>query len=352
MQRRRPANGATSSAWTSKRPGCSPTEFWATGICDCAAFTCTWARRSCRPSLTRRPSKRPRVVADFRRRGHEIDWINLGGGFGISYRKQEGPPASDYARVIVPAVREAGCRLGAGAGPVHRRQRRRARQPGHLHQAGGGQEVHHSGRGDERPGPPDDVRLVPPHLAGPAARCAAGRLRGRRSRLRTSPTLSDRSASRAISWPRTAVCPSVDRGDYLVTFSAGAYGMAMSSNYNGRPAARSDGRRQDGPPHPPPRDVCRSRRARAALIGGRLDVVPTIVTIATSGRLASNPQQACSRGGRRSTGPSSGPISSIRGAVEKRNGCGARETVDEATRTRRHGPRSPADSLLRSKTSV
>jgi diaminopimelate decarboxylase len=31
--------------------------------------------------------------------------------------------------------------------------------------------------------------------------------------------------------------PALARGDLLATFSAGAYGMAMSSNYNGRPRA-------------------------------------------------------------------------------------------------------------------
>ena len=31
--------------------------------------------------------------------------------------------------------------------------------------------------------------------------------------------------------------PPMKRGDLLATFSAGAYGMAMSSNYNGRPRA-------------------------------------------------------------------------------------------------------------------
>jgi diaminopimelate decarboxylase len=31
--------------------------------------------------------------------------------------------------------------------------------------------------------------------------------------------------------------PPLQRGDLLATFSAGAYGMAMSSNYNGRPRA-------------------------------------------------------------------------------------------------------------------
>jgi diaminopimelate decarboxylase len=31
--------------------------------------------------------------------------------------------------------------------------------------------------------------------------------------------------------------PPMQRGDLLATFSAGAYGMAMSSNYNARPRA-------------------------------------------------------------------------------------------------------------------
>jgi diaminopimelate decarboxylase len=31
--------------------------------------------------------------------------------------------------------------------------------------------------------------------------------------------------------------PPLKRGDFLATFSAGAYGMAMSSNYNSRPRA-------------------------------------------------------------------------------------------------------------------
>ncbi len=56
------------------------------------------------------------VVAEFRRRGHDTNWINLGGGFGISYRKEEGPPAANYANVIVPTVQKAGCRLALEPG--------------------------------------------------------------------------------------------------------------------------------------------------------------------------------------------------------------------------------------------
>ena len=49
------------------------------------------------------------------------------------------------------------------------------------------------------------------------------------------PTSSAPSASRAIAWPRTAIFPRSIAGKLLVTFSAGAYGTAMSSNYNSRP---------------------------------------------------------------------------------------------------------------------
>ena len=53
--------------------------------------------------------------------------------------------------------------------------------------------------------------------------------------------------------------PPLQRGDLLATFSAGAYGMAMSSNYNSRPRAAEvlvDGR--DASADPPPRDLSRT----------------------------------------------------------------------------------------------
>ncbi|MBM4075791.1 MAG: diaminopimelate decarboxylase, partial [Planctomycetes bacterium] len=56
------------------------------------------------------------VVEGLRRDGHDINWLNLGGGFGISYRGNEGLPASEYAKVIVPAVKAAKCRLALEPG--------------------------------------------------------------------------------------------------------------------------------------------------------------------------------------------------------------------------------------------
>ena len=51
------------------------------------------------------------LIEKLRRQGHQIQYINMGGGFGINYRKQEALPASAFAEVILPAVKQSGCRL-------------------------------------------------------------------------------------------------------------------------------------------------------------------------------------------------------------------------------------------------
>src|SRR5258708_34739865 len=51
------------------------------------------------------------LVKQLRGQGHEISVLNMGGGFGIHYRKQEALPASEFAKVILPAVEQTKCRL-------------------------------------------------------------------------------------------------------------------------------------------------------------------------------------------------------------------------------------------------
>ena len=48
---------------------------------------------------------------------------------------------------------------------------------------------------------------------------------------------SDPSASRGTFSRATAACPLLERGDILAVGKAGAYGFAMSSQYNSRPRA-------------------------------------------------------------------------------------------------------------------
>src|SRR5256885_144750 len=51
------------------------------------------------------------LIDKLRRQGHEIEYLNMGGGFGIHYRKQEALPADAFAEVIVPGVKAAKCKL-------------------------------------------------------------------------------------------------------------------------------------------------------------------------------------------------------------------------------------------------
>ncbi len=51
------------------------------------------------------------LVLQLREQGHDIKYLNMGGGFGINYRKQEALPPSAFAEVILPAVKETGCKL-------------------------------------------------------------------------------------------------------------------------------------------------------------------------------------------------------------------------------------------------
>ena len=55
--------------------------------------------------------KAVKLVRAFREQGHDIKYLNMGGGFGIHYRKQEALPAGAFAEVIVPGVQKAGCKL-------------------------------------------------------------------------------------------------------------------------------------------------------------------------------------------------------------------------------------------------
>lgn len=182
-------------------------------------------------------------VADFaldlRKRGHDVRWFNTGGGFGIHYRGREGRPAAEFAAVILPHVRRTGCRL--------------LLEPGRFIVGNAGilvsRVLYRKEAGDRRfliqdaamndlvrpslyqafhriwpvvvppgfPAPPEDYEQDIPgterwDVVGPV--CETGDFL-------------------ALDRP----LPRLERGALLATFSAGAYGMVMSSNYNSRPRA-------------------------------------------------------------------------------------------------------------------
>lgn len=176
------------------------------------------------------------VVEKFRARGHDTRWINLGGGFGINYRKQEALPASAYAEVIVPAIKAAGCRL--------------ALEPGRFIVGNSGillSRVIYTKREGGKLFVIQDAAMN--DLVRPAMYDAFHRI------WPASPSVdppADYEAEVPGCEPADVVGPICESGDYLAkgrwlppmkrgdlvaTFSAGAYGMAMSSNYNSRPKA-------------------------------------------------------------------------------------------------------------------
>ncbi|MBY0230813.1 MAG: diaminopimelate decarboxylase [Gemmataceae bacterium] len=179
------------------------------------------------------------LIEALRKQGHEIGVLNMGGGFGIHYRKQEALPASAFAEAILPAVEATRTRL--------------VLEPGRFIVGNAGlllsRVVYTKESGGKRFLIQDAAMndLIRPTLYGSFHRIwpaepAAG--------LPAPP--EDYEAEIAGTFAQDVVGPVCESGDFLAqgrrlppmkagdlvaTFSAGAYGMAMSSNYNSRPRA-------------------------------------------------------------------------------------------------------------------
>jgi diaminopimelate decarboxylase len=177
-----------------------------------------------------------KLIATLRRQGHPIRYLNMGGGFGIHYRKQEAAPASAFAEVILPAVRETKCQLVLEPG------RFIVGNAGLLlsrvvftKESGGKHYVIQDAAMNDliRPTLYDSFHRIWP--VAPAAGLPA--------------PPADYEAPIPDTFPQSVVGPVCESGDFLAkdrnlprmarrdllaTFSAGAYGMAMSSNYNSR----------------------------------------------------------------------------------------------------------------------
>jgi diaminopimelate decarboxylase len=176
------------------------------------------------------------LIDRLRKQGHRIEYINMGGGFGIHYRKQEALPADAFAEVIVPAVKAAGCKLVLEPGRfIVGNAGILVSRVIYTKESGGKSFIIQDAAMNDLirptlydsfhriwpvapaagfPAPPEDYEADlpgtrPNDVVGPV--CESGDFLARDRRL-----------------------PPVQRGDLLATFSAGAYGMAMSSNYNSR----------------------------------------------------------------------------------------------------------------------
>lgn len=173
------------------------------------------------------------IVKDLRAKGHQTNWINLGGGFGLNYRGDEAPSAAEYAEVIVPFVKEADCRLALEPG------RSIAGNAGILvsqvvfvkHEGGKRFVIQDAAMNDlVRPAMYDSFhKLWPVKPSIPAPVDFETEIEGCSPADVVGPVCES-----GDYFAKGRSFPDVQRGDLIATFSAGAYGTVMSSNYNSR----------------------------------------------------------------------------------------------------------------------
>jgi len=163
------------------------------------------------------------LVRELREAGHAIDLLDVGGGLGIVYDRERPPSAAEYGAAVLATVGDLGCHLIA--------------EPGRWIAGNAGifvaRVLYEKQNGDKHFAVVDGAMtdLIRPTLY--------------QAYQRIEPVGPPREAQRVIDVVGP-VCESADflaqqrelpvleRGDLLAVHSAGAYGFAMSSNYNGR----------------------------------------------------------------------------------------------------------------------
>ena len=181
------------------------------------------------------------LIERLRKMGHPIAWYNMGGGYGINYKGHESKPIEEFARAILPGIKASGCRL--------------AIEPGRVIAGNAGillSRVLYTKQSGEKRFLIQDAAMN--DLIRPALYESYHRIWPVAPGVGVPPEPPDAESTAAIAgiepWDVVGpVCesgdflakdrplPRLDSGALLATFSAGAYGMVMASNYNTRPRA-------------------------------------------------------------------------------------------------------------------
>ena len=184
--------------------------------------------------------KATRLIDELSVDGFEVTMLDLGGGFGADYESEQSPLASDYAKYIVPLLKD---RVKRGLQIVL--------EPGRTIVANAGillvRVLYVKTSGDKTfaicDGGMND--LIRPshygsfHFIWPA-KVQAQHVPTRRLKNMDVPGLVPMDVVGPICESGDFLAldrplPSLKRGDLLAVFSTGAYGMAMASRYNSMP---------------------------------------------------------------------------------------------------------------------
>ena len=199
------------------------------------------------------------MVAQLRSEGMQLEYIDLGGGFGVSYDEGEaGPGAAEFAKVLVPELKRAGLRL--------------VLEPGRYILAPSGvlltrvitvKEMAEKSFVITDAGMNDLLR--PSHYA------SYHHIAGTESHPERDRIIVDVVGPICETGDFLALDREIERvleGELLVVGTAGAYGFSMASNYNARP--RPGEVMVDGDQY----TLIRKRETYDDLVRGELELLP------------------------------------------------------------------------------
>lgn len=179
------------------------------------------------------------VILEFIRQarslGAHIDYLNMGGGFGIHYRQREAIPLESFAERLVPLLEQSACRI--------------ILEPGRFIFGSGGillTQVLYVKRTPSKTFVIVDAAmndLMRPMLYNAFHHVAPVHLAAGQRDPRGQPEDETLPAVDVVGgvcestdvFARGRHLPAVQSGDLLAIFTAGAYGFSMSSTYNSRP---------------------------------------------------------------------------------------------------------------------
>ncbi|MBN1765812.1 MAG: diaminopimelate decarboxylase [Sedimentisphaerales bacterium] len=178
-------------------------------------------------------------IDELRRKGFTIDTIDIGGGFGADYTTDQAPDAAEYAGAIIPLLKDKGLCL--------------ILEPGRSISGNAGifvSRVLYTKQGGDKhfaivDGAMND--LIRPmlyeafHFIWPVTVANGFAVNTRREPMELPGTrkmdVVGPICETGDYLAKDRFLPPLKRGDLLSVFTAGAYGFAMSSQYNARPRA-------------------------------------------------------------------------------------------------------------------
>jgi diaminopimelate decarboxylase len=180
------------------------------------------------------------LIDRLNERGQRIAWFDLGGGFGVNYeRPDQALPVTEHAKALIPLLKDRGYKvalepgryIAGNAGVLLTRV---------LYRKTGGEKrfvIVDAAMNDLiRPVLYDSFHFIWP--AKPqAANVPTGRDRATQPVEGEVVDIVGPICESGDYLAKNRPLPTTQRGDLLAVFTAGAYGFAMSSNYNNRPRA-------------------------------------------------------------------------------------------------------------------